>query len=130
MTLDDIYAQIPDAGCLGLCHQACGPILFDRLELERLRAVLPVVPWAEKIGDPCPLLRDGRCSAYRARPLSCRVFGAVDPMPCPFGCVPAGGRLSAAESARLVHAVGQLPGGGDLVTMHREVDAILNGGDP
>lgn len=130
MTLDDIYAQIPEVGCKGLCHAACGPILFDRLEMDRLRAVLPVMPWAEKLTDPCPLLRDGRCGAYGARPLSCRLFGAVDPMPCPHGCKPAAGRLSQSESARLVHAVGELPGGGELVTMHREVDAALKGDLP
>jgi len=30
-------------------------------------------------GIPCPLLKDGRCSAYVARPVACRAFFAITP---------------------------------------------------
>ncbi len=30
-------------------------------------------------GIPCPLLKDGRCSAYVARPVACRAFVALTP---------------------------------------------------
>lgn len=31
---------------------------------------------------------DGRCSVYVVRPLLCRLWGMVDKMRCPHGCVP------------------------------------------
>jgi hypothetical protein len=41
----------------------------------------------------CPALKDGRCSVYDVRPTLCRLWGVVEDMPCPWGCVPDGGRL-------------------------------------
>jgi Fe-S-cluster containining protein len=36
----------------------------------------------------CSLLKEGKCSIYRIRPLICRLFGLTKKMQCPFGCVP------------------------------------------
>ncbi len=34
----------------------------------------------------CPYLKEGRCSIYPVRPTICRMWGAVESMPCSFGC--------------------------------------------
>jgi Fe-S-cluster containining protein len=36
----------------------------------------------------CDKLSGGRCTVYPDRPLICRLFGVVEQMRCPFGCVP------------------------------------------
>lgn len=110
-----VWEKIPDVGCKGLCADYCGPIGASRLEvrmLERRGVRLPdvrvvVERWVNVLdgGDPegrpddevqlaCPALVDGRCSVYDIRPTVCRLWGATDPMPCPHGCEPNGGRLS------------------------------------
>lgn len=54
-------------------------------------------------GGLCPALTaDERCGVYEVRPMVCRLWGAAEPMPCPWGCRPAGGLLPAAESDRLM----------------------------
>lgn len=99
--LEDVYASIPDAGCKGLCVEACGPINCSSLERKRLlkKTGRDVEAWMavalDAKGDwkpkACVLLRDGRCAAYDERPTICRLFGAVDAelMKCPHGCSPA-----------------------------------------
>lgn len=38
----------------------------------------------------CPMLDEARglCSIYEQRPLICRLFGLVEGMRCPYGCIP------------------------------------------
>ena len=49
--------------------------------IEALQAVIA----GERTID-CPALVDGRCSVYEHRPLICRLWGAVESLPCPHGC--------------------------------------------
>lgn len=96
-----IYAAIPSAGCKGLCTEACSTIPVFPFELEQLEAAagrkLPTFDTGDalgglvlgsEVGDVCPLLVMGRCSAYEQRPLICRAFGSVEGLPCPHGCRP------------------------------------------
>lgn len=94
MTIEDVWAEIPDVHCKGLCAETCGPIDCSRSERRLLRdrgirlRALPLL--SVEIGDiyTCPALVDGRCSVYDVRPTICRIWGAVESMPCEFGCKP------------------------------------------
>lgn len=33
---DDLYAQVPDAGCKGLCQESCGPLAMHPFERARV----------------------------------------------------------------------------------------------
>ncbi len=102
--LDHAYAQIPDAGCRGLCQSGCDSIAMSVTEQARIRErhgrFLPLV--AAFNGALCPALdEDGRCAVYEDRPFVCRAWGAVEMMPCPHGCVPDEGRLPESYARRL-----------------------------
>lgn len=99
--LREIYASIPNPGCKGLCVSECTTIPVSRFELEQLEIAvgrkLPTqhldgvgdeLVLGSSIGDPCPLLALGRCTAYEHRPLICRAYGAVEGLRCAHGCRP------------------------------------------
>lgn len=85
------------AGCTACCHD--NPRNVTGVELRRLHDAVLALPGAGSIlsrfaalaaqstdpdtwrkrGVPCPLLRDGRCAAYAARPVACRSFHALTP---------------------------------------------------
>jgi hypothetical protein len=112
--LEEIYAQVPEIGCKGLCADACGPVTGGHRELVRMaRAGVKLPPVREALrllavnqGDyRCPALKDGQCSTYEARPAICRVWGASEDLPCPYGCAPANGRLlTTAETGAILDA--------------------------
>lgn len=107
-----VWDAIPSTNCKGLCAESCGPVNGSPVERRLLadRGIkIDVDPTATLVAflatghvDTCPALVDGRCSVYDVRPTVCRLWGATDPMPCPFGCEPDGGRLSAAQGSRLM----------------------------
>lgn len=104
----DLYDQIPAVECKGHCgterhDTCCGPIICTALEAERLDAYDGVAsPWESGTSPGtvrmdrlklnfyiCPHLGlNGRCTAYEARPLICRLWGAVENLRCPWGCRP------------------------------------------
>jgi Fe-S-cluster containining protein len=106
--LQALYDQIPAIpDCTGACWISCGAVGRTDREDQRLRQAgfrLTPVDQARKHADTfwCEALtQDRRCGAYAIRPIECRLWGAVEDMPCPYGCVPEGGWLTAAEGKRL-----------------------------
>lgn len=81
-----IWDKVPSIQCKGLCHDFCGPVLMSAAELRILEKASGKL--FRPSGMACPLLQEGRCSAYEARPLICRIWGTVEKMKCPYGCVP------------------------------------------
>jgi uncharacterized protein len=83
-----IYAELPAVNCQQKCQDCCGPILASPTEKLRMEVVSgkPLVCHAETA--TCEYLEDGACSVYVVRPLICRLYGAVEKMRCPFGCLP------------------------------------------
>lgn len=107
---DDLYGQIPDTGCKGLCQEACGPIAMHPYERARIRRAgvdipLPSDAVTELLTSgsyTCPALMEGRCSVYDLRPLICRLYGAADDLRCEHGCEPAGGLLPGDRARRFL----------------------------
>jgi uncharacterized protein len=80
-----IYARLPSVECRGLCAEACTAIdmsVRERLDLEGAAGHPCQVDGQGK----CNMLANGRCTQYELRPLICRMWGAVESMPCPHGC--------------------------------------------
>jgi hypothetical protein len=113
--LEAAYALVPEIDCKGLCTDACGPIDGGLREMVRLaRAGVRIPPRREALlqlaSDPegysCPALVDERCSVYALRPMVCRIWGAVENLRCPYGCVPRQGAplLASAEAMALLDA--------------------------
>jgi hypothetical protein len=106
--LEALYAQIPAVPCQGHCLEACGPLGMAAIEFHRLRRATPRRLVGKTLA--CPLLKQGRCTVYAVRPTICRLWGATETMPCPWGCRPER-VLTQAESAGLLHEV-------DAVSQH------------
>lgn len=91
MKLQRIYDQVPEAGCKGLCTEACG-IILPQLGAEQAR-----FDTAHRLhglasgwrGDgSCNALIAGRCAVYADRPLICRLYGVAQGLLCAHGCQP------------------------------------------
>lgn len=106
-----LWKRIPSTRCKGLCQESCGPISASHRERAMLERHLS--PWPTlgemaiaRANDPehyrCPLLVDGRCSAYQDRPTICRLWGAEEVMKCRWGCVPDYGWLSEEEGREII----------------------------
>jgi Fe-S-cluster containining protein len=85
--LDDLYAQVPDVGCKGLCVDSCGSVAMSPEERRRIAERGVHLPLLAAFVGHCPALRNGRCSVYEVRPMVCRLWGAVEGMKCRFGRV-------------------------------------------
>lgn len=84
--IERVYAGLPKIQCQKLCAEACGPVFMSRLEWKRVCSA-----GGDKQGGAdltCPYLIDSQCSVYDVRPGICRLFGLVEKMRCPHGCIP------------------------------------------
>lgn len=100
LTLEQIYDLVPSLRCQGKCISCCQNIPLYSAELSALTARHPQLkaePYKDMGGflllsvngsPDCPLLKNGRCSDYQTRPLICRIWGVVERMRCPYGCIP------------------------------------------
>ncbi len=121
-SLERIYRALPTVSCKGLCAETCGPIEMSPTERRRITETYDIdIPPADEAlqaihegrrTPDCPALADGRCSIYDDRPLICRLWGAVESMPCPHGCevkpgllMDAGAQMLIARSLKLGEAV-------------------------
>lgn len=96
--LASTYAKVPAIECKGLCSFSCGSVPVSRSELVALRRADPPmrtdqrfempVPGTAVLAMPCSALVANRCAVYERRPLLCRLWGAVERLRCPFGCIP------------------------------------------
>jgi hypothetical protein len=104
--LYDRVPAIPD--CTGQCWISCGPTDRSGREDQRIRAagykIAPVDEALRRIDTYwCEALtEDKRCAVYEMRPMICRLWGAVEGMKCPYGCVPEGGWLTDQEGDELL----------------------------
>jgi hypothetical protein len=108
--LDELYACLPEIECKGFCSASCGPIGMSLRERQRAEGAggreLPVIR-----KGLCPMLVDRRCSIYEVRPMTCRLWGLVDRMRCPYGCQPE--RLLTDEEGKQLLAQAEAIGGRD-----------------
>lgn len=95
--LEALYSRVPDLDCKGLCHTSCGIIEASVRERERMQEAGVRLPYLDEFLEmdregleiSCPALTaDKKCSVYDVRPMICRLWGATDSMPCPYGCKP------------------------------------------
>lgn len=99
-----LWSLIPSGYCKGRCAASCnGPVDTSPLERDLLARHGVAIPYpgtpdewerARNASDyRCPALDvEGRCVAYDDRPTACRIWGGSEATPCPYGCIPAGGR--------------------------------------
>lgn len=104
--LEAVYARLPKLNCQGKCQACCGPIGLTKVEHDRMAERGRPMPRLLDMHDgtlfsqsmQCPQLAgNGRCTVYAIRPMVCRLWGLVESMKCPHGCVPEGGFLSERE---------------------------------
>lgn len=84
--LRELYKQVPQIPCKGLCQNSCGPLACSDVEYDVIegRAGKPLTTDEELT---CTMLsKSGHCTVYGDRPMICRLWGAVPKMPCPHGC--------------------------------------------
>ena len=72
-----LYKRIPPAPpCAKHCTKCCGPVFMAKVEAEMLGVGECVTPH-----DPdtlkCAFIKDGKCSVYDKRPLTCRIFNTT-----------------------------------------------------
>jgi uncharacterized protein len=107
--LDALYAELPTIACQGLCERSCGPIPLTTHERARVRRALHRQITCEPPDYNCSALVAKRCSVYATRPMICRLWGLVEGMRCPWGCVPER-VLTDAEGARYLARASQIGG--------------------
>lgn len=107
--LKAIYDSLPKILCQRKCQESCGPILWSAAEnIEIGKRVGGKFLQGNIETLDCPYLKPMiDCTIYEVRPLICRLWGLVEKMRCPWGCVP-GRWLSDDEAKDLLRKVGAL----------------------
>lgn len=130
--LQELYDQIPAIpDCDGRCWTSCGPIGMSDRERQKIRqAGVRITPYEKAMASPerywCEALtREKRCLIYALRPIVCRLWGAVEGMPCVYGCIPEGGWLSDAEGFRLVAESLRIGGGAGFSATTEEIRELM-----
>lgn len=80
--IQKLYDKIPSFRCKEGCVACCdNHIQFAPEEEKRAGGF----EYTERM---CPHIKDGGCSVYENRAFICRIYGASEIMPCPYGCKP------------------------------------------
>lgn len=101
-----LQEQMPDLAVLtdvrGLCQ------LKEKPDIPSGYADQPVIFDLEM--NACPFLDEesGDCTGHENRPMLCRLWGVVENLRCPFGCLPSPGYLTTEEGYRFLHEVERL----------------------
>jgi Fe-S-cluster containining protein len=116
----ELYDKLPKlTECKGLCFRSCEQIPMSEVErnnIEKTHGLRLVDPprkegLSVKANRGCPALgEDHKCTIYEDRPLICRAWGAIEQLPCRFGCKPEGDLMSPIEFGRLNAQVSILGG--------------------
>jgi Fe-S-cluster containining protein len=122
--LEVLYKTLPTIKCQGLCHEACGPIAMSKVEFVRITRETNSTPEVDEVGT-CSLLKDKRCSVYSIRPMICRLWGLVEDLACPFGCVPSR-VLTKQESYNFLSKVVEITGSREMKSTIKELEDVLN----
>lgn len=77
-----LYKKIPRFECIEGCTDCCGPVPWSDYELKQARLSAPP---PERPDKTCDFAKEGGCAIHAARPLMCRLFGAVEDLRCPHG---------------------------------------------
>lgn len=117
--LQKLYDRIPAIpDCDGRCWTSCGPVGMSDRERQRIRqAGYKITPYQQAMRKAetyyCEALTgDKRCAVYDLlRPVVCRLWGAVESLPCIYGCIPEGGYLSDVEGYWLISESMRIGGG-------------------
>jgi len=97
-----IRATVPKFACIPGCSDCCGPVMWNKWEIEQLELVKDILV------PKCPYSTSTGCAAYAHRPVVCRLFGAVEGMDCPHGKTPLK-RLSRDATKKLTAGYWNLP---------------------
>ena len=85
--LKKLYKKIPEFSCVEGCNDCCGVVPVSPHEAKKLKITTNMTP--VKLGTcDCIYSTSDGCTAYDNRPFMCRLFGAVEDLPCPHGKKP------------------------------------------
>lgn len=111
--LEQLYASLPKMRCIGQCASSCGVVELTPLERARIErrgidwvdGVAVELPDGQHLSTTCSALDQARlvCRVYQDRPMVCRIWGLIEALACPYGCVPEGGYLDDLEGLRLMN---------------------------
>ncbi len=118
--LEELYAELPELECRGLCWHSCGPVDMSDTERERIAERGVTIPRYDRARaeryqatgtvEACPALGPFRtCGVHDIRPMICRLWGSTETMRCPFGCRPSR-ELTEAEGYALLERSRQAGG--------------------
>lgn len=112
--LRSLYGLLPAFECKGLCHRFCHTrVACSDRERERVEEAGGRELKREPDGK-CSMLDDnGRCVAYQARPMICRLWGMEPTMKCPHGCKPV---LTERQAIEFLRRATQIGGGNYTLT--------------
>lgn len=80
--LTALYDRVPSVACDGRCAALC-----CKRPVEQSSREYQAAPIGTEGADSCPHLgADARCWVYERRPMLCRLWGATETLPCPYGC--------------------------------------------
>lgn len=123
--LEQVYAQVPDGNCQGLCADSCCSFAMTTAEQRHIRAQTGVSLPLAHVGSFCPALTMlKRCGVYAVRPLICRIWGATESMRCGYGCTPDGGYLTDHDAMRLLEQVAEISGDTQAAAGYRAVQTL------
>jgi len=97
---NELLAKVRSLRCRGACPASCErfPLFgIERASYPDLHRDFELLP-----PGPCRHLQGLSCEIYAARPMVCRLWGAVEDLRCPWGCVPELGYLTRREAQFLL----------------------------